>query len=100
MSNACKFTVPASRDIEGILDYVANSRGLNAAERLLGKINKTCRNLATFPNSGRRCEELAHDLRSFPVEEYLIFYRSVEEGVEILRVINGYRDLESFFSTE
>jgi toxin ParE1/3/4 len=100
MSKICKFTVPASRDIEGIIDYIADVQGLNAADRLLEIINKKCQNLAVFPSLGRSWEELAPNLRSFPVEEYLIFYRLVEDGVEILRVISGYRNLEAFFSKE
>ncbi|MGB8702522.1 MAG: type II toxin-antitoxin system RelE/ParE family toxin [Thermosynechococcaceae cyanobacterium] len=100
MSNVCRFTIPASRDIEAIIDYIADVQGLDAADRLLQTINKKCRNLAIFPGLGRSRKELAPDLRSFPVEEYLIFYRLVEDGVEILRVVSGYRDLEAFFSEE
>jgi toxin ParE1/3/4 len=96
MSKVCKFTIPASRDIEGIIDYIADVQSLDAADRLLDTINKKCRNLAIFPSLGRCREELAPNLRSFPVEEYLIFYRLVEDGVEILRVVSGYRDLEAF----
>lgn len=33
-------------------------------------------------------------------EMYLIFYRVIEEGVEILRVVSGYRDLENLFSEQ
>ncbi len=41
MSNVCRFTVPASRDIEGIIDYIADVQSLDAAAyRLLATINK------------------------------------------------------------
>ncbi|WGV26632.1 type II toxin-antitoxin system RelE/ParE family toxin [Halotia branconii] len=46
---------------------------------------------------GRRRDELAPNLRSFSVNDYLIFYRTIEEGVEILRVVSGYQDLEGLF---
>jgi toxin ParE1/3/4 len=49
---------------------------------------------------GRRRDELLPSLRSFPVEDYLIFYRPIEEGIEILRVVSGYRDLEALFQDE
>ncbi len=42
MSNICRFTVPASRDIENIIDYIAGDRGLDAAESYLKKINQKC----------------------------------------------------------
>lgn len=97
MSNRCIFTVPASRDIESIIDYVADNTSLDAADKLLRKINQKCSTLANFPNMGRSRDELLSTLRSFPVDNYLIFYRPIEEGIEILRVVSGYRDLEVLF---
>ncbi|QFS45886.1 type II toxin-antitoxin system RelE/ParE family toxin [Nostoc sphaeroides] len=97
MSNICRFTVTASRDIEAIIDYIADNSSFNAAESLLSKINNKCERLAKFPAMGRRRDELAPNLRSFPVNDYLIFYRPFEEGVEILRVVSGYQDLEGLF---
>lgn len=41
MSNVCKFTVPASRDIESIIDYIADVQSLDAAEHLLNTINNS-----------------------------------------------------------
>ncbi len=46
MSNICRFTVPASRDIETIIDYIADNSSFDAAERVLSKINNKCENLA------------------------------------------------------
>lgn len=97
MSKTCRFTVPASRDIESIIDFVAANSGFNVAERLLNRINEKCRTLANFPNMGRGRDELAPSLRSFPIDDYLIFYRSIKEGIEILRVVSGYRDLDALF---
>jgi len=54
MNKICRFTVPASRDIEDIIDYIADNRNFNAAERLLRKINNKCERLANFPSMGRR----------------------------------------------
>ncbi len=97
MSNICQFTVPASRDIENIIDYIADNSSLDAADRFLKKINQKCKNLANFPNMGRRRDELLPSLQSFPVDDYLIFYRPIEGGIEILRVVSGYRDLNALF---
>ena len=46
---------------------------------------------------GRSRSELAPDLRSFPFEAYVIFYRPLDNGVEIVRVIHGSRNIESLF---
>lgn len=68
MSQICKFTVTASRDIESIIDYVADESSFDAAERLLANINNKCRILARFPSMGRKRYELAPSLRSFPID--------------------------------
>jgi toxin ParE1/3/4 len=98
MSRICIFTIPASRDIEEIIDQIADRQDFDAAERILKKINQKCINLADFPNMGRRRDELAPALRSFPMEQYLISYCLMEGGIEIVRVVSGYRDLEALFT--
>ncbi len=97
MTNICRFTSPASRDIEAIIDLIADNSCFDAAERFLKKVNQKCKNLAIFPNMGGRRDELFEELRSFPVDDYLIFYHPIEGGIEILRVISGYRDLSGLF---
>ena len=37
-------------------------------------------------------------LRSFPVENYVAFYRIRNEVVEIVRIIHGARDLSAIFA--
>jgi len=100
MTNVCRFTIPASRDIESIIDYVASHKNFNAADKLLRKINDKCRKLAEFPNMGRKRDELYPSLRSFPVDDYLIFYCLIEGGIEIQRVASGYRDLDALFGEQ
>ncbi len=33
-------------------------------------------------------------------EDYLIFYRPIDGGVEVARILSGYQDLETIFSKE
>ncbi|WP_293180794.1 MULTISPECIES: type II toxin-antitoxin system RelE/ParE family toxin [unclassified Microcoleus] len=47
---------------------------------------------------GRNRDELMENVRSFPIDDYLIFYSAIEAGIEVLRVVSGYRDLEDLFS--
>lgn len=48
-----------------------------------------------FVRQGR--EDLALSLRSFPVGSYLIFYRTLDEGIEIARIIHASQDIEQIF---
>lgn len=100
MSKICRFTVPASRDLEAILDYIADQSSIDRAEAFLKQVNAKCQRLTQFPALGRKRDELAVGVRSLPVDAYLIFYRLIEDGVEILRVVSGYQDLEALFDDD
>lgn len=53
--------------------------------------------LADYPGKGRDRGSILPGLFSFPVGNYLIFYRIVPAGVEVARVLHGARDLPSLF---
>lgn len=52
-----------------------------------------------MPQSGRRRDELEPHLRSFPEGSYVVFYREIGEGIEIIRVLHSSRDIERIFNT-
>ena len=89
-------TTAAQDDICAIGEQL-NQRSGDAAERFFDAVSQRFKTLANFPTMGRRRDEIAPMLRSFPVENYLIFYRSVDSTTEILRVLAGYSDLEFLF---
>jgi len=41
--------------------------------------------------------EIMPSLRSLPVGNYLIFYLPIDDGIEIVRVLPGMRDLDALF---
>ena len=83
----------AEIDLIEIWLYIA-SDNTTAADKLLDQIDSICKMLAHSPHLGRLREELAPGLRSFPVGDYLVFYRSTNTGIAVVRVLSGYRDLE------
>lgn len=89
----------ASQDLEQINDYLFE-KNPDAADKFLNVITSKFDILAQFPNIGRKRDELSPSLRSFPADEYLIFYRQIESGIEIARVVSGYRDLDALFEDE
>ena len=64
----------AKQELKEINRYIARFNS-NAARRLINRIKQQCKLLADFPEMGQKCDELEPDLRSFPVENYMIFYR-------------------------
>ena len=90
------FSDAAVKDIEDICEYVAR-RNSKAASQLFEVIRKKCKLVAGFPNMGKSYSKLAPNLRGFVVEDYIVFYYPREDGIDIARVVSGYRDLESLF---
>jgi toxin ParE1/3/4 len=76
-----------------------------AAQRFLEKAKETIRLLASQPEMGRLMHfrnPLLAGIRMFPVkdfEKYLIFYRPLRHGIEVVRVVHGARDLPALFGT-
>ncbi len=86
----------ATHDLKEIADYfTANS--VEAGEKFFHKFDRRCEQLINFPNMGRNYAEIRPDLRGLTLDGYIIFYRVLDDGVEILRVINARRDLPSIF---
>ncbi|MGH9831991.1 MAG: type II toxin-antitoxin system RelE/ParE family toxin [Blastocatellia bacterium] len=86
----------AAEDLLEIWQYTADDNEA-AADKLLDEIDRASKMLARNPQAGRDRPELAPRLRSFPVGRYILFYRPIDDGVEIVRVLHGSRDIDSIF---
>ena len=95
----CILAPSARLDLKEISRYIIRFNP-GAARKFNKKIIRQCKQLANFPNMGQSCDNFANGLRSFPVEDYLIFYRPIDGGVEVARIVSGYRDLEAVFLSE
>ena len=65
-----------------------------AADKTLREIDAQCHVLGQYPKIGRDRSNIVPGVRSFPVGNYLIFYREISQGVEIIRVLHGARNLD------
>jgi toxin ParE1/3/4 len=92
-------SLPASHDLREISEYFAQVN-VEAGERLLQEFNQKCKQLASFPNIGRQYENLRPDLRGIPLDGYIIFYQIIDNGIEIVRVLSGRRNLKSIFGNQ
>lgn len=96
MKNFFRVSALAAVDIDEIWFYIAEDNP-DAADKFTRKLTAQFSKLATMPEIGRTREELSHELRSLPVGRYIIFYRPNENGIEIVRVLHGARNLPSLF---
>lgn len=84
----------AEADLEDIWDYIAKDSPDDASGFVNSLIDKFPL-LASYPKMGRSRQYLRRDVRAFPVKKYIIFYRPIEDGVQVVRILRGSRNLEA-----
>ncbi len=91
-------TAQAEDDLVDIACYIAEDNP-EAAAGFIEKMEQICALLAASPEIGRQRAELATNLRSFPLDRYVLFSIPQKRGIEVLRVLHGARDIPSNFPT-
>jgi toxin ParE1/3/4 len=86
----------ASRDLNDIADYFA-ANSLETGDQFFRAFHRKCQQLIAFPNSGKSYGTIHPDLRGLSLEGYVIFYRILDDGIEILRVVSGRRNFPALF---
>ena len=87
-----RFSERAAQDLVEIGDFIARDNPIAAAQ-FVTLLEKRCSLLAAHQPVGRARDELIPGLRSLAYGRYVIFYRAIEDGAEIARVLHGARDL-------
>ena len=75
--NACRLSRAAGQDLLEIIDWIAAANpdaAIAAASRFSGGV------------------------RFWPVGRYLVIYRPAVDGIDIVRVLSGYRDIASLLA--
>lgn len=96
MKNRYLIDPDARRDLEQIFDYVT-AENRSAAQRLMRAFRQRFRLLASQPLMGQARPELAPNLRSFSVGNYVFFFRPIAHGIAVARVLHGARDIDALF---
>jgi toxin ParE1/3/4 len=65
-----------------------------AADRLFDRLEARVRILETFAEAGRSRPDIAPDARVLVERPYLILYRLVPGGVQVMRVLHGARHVD------
>jgi toxin ParE1/3/4 len=86
----------AQADVAEIWDFIAEGSQARA-DAFLDRLDQSIQDIACTPRMGRARDELIQNLRSFPFGRYVIFYLALADGIEIVRVLHGARDLHAIF---
>ncbi len=88
----------AQGDLASIWDFIAvENDAPEAADKVMNQFELVFRQLGKHPLIGRSSPEFGFDLRSFPQGNYIIVYRPTADGVDIVRVLHGSRNMETLF---
>ena len=102
MLNILHFLRHAEDDVAEIASYIGDDNP-EAAQRFRKALQETGELLLGMPHIGsmRVSDRPAFkDIRVVPVrdfDKYFVFYRPVDDGIEIVRVLHGGRDYQALF---
>ncbi len=84
----------AIQDFDDIWFYIAQDNP-PAADCFIDLLLEKALALSMDPLIGRARPDLAPDLRSFPVKAYMLYYRPISDGIELVRILHSSRDVEA-----
>ncbi len=86
----------AEADILEIWDYIAED-SIVEADRWIDRLDEKLALWATQPMMGRSRDELATGLRSLAFGRYVVFFEPLQDGIDVVRVLHGSRDIDATF---
>jgi toxin ParE1/3/4 len=100
------FRPRAWEDVQESAEYLANEGSGKIAERFLDAVDEITHRLASLPQMGAPCRfsnPLLRDVRRLPVtgfRKWMVFYQESKDGVEVIRVLHGARDVASILNRD
>jgi toxin ParE1/3/4 len=95
------FAPSARDDLDEIWDYIGiEQQSPAAADRVIYEFIETFKLLAEQPLMAEKCQQFEHlvpELRHFPVGNYIMYYRPMENGVQIGHIAHGAMNQEALF---
>lgn len=88
-----RYSVRARRDLLDIWATIALDNPA-AADRLYDRLAARVQILERFPQAGPARLDIADTARALVERPYLILYRLASEGVQIVRILHGARDID------
>ncbi|HUS02878.1 MAG TPA: type II toxin-antitoxin system RelE/ParE family toxin [Chitinophagaceae bacterium] len=85
----------AITDLEQIWLYTGEKWSVVQADRyynlIIDEINYICRNI----NAGKSMEHVRKGYRASKVKSHLIFYRVINDTIEVIRILHEHMDIEN-----
>lgn len=82
-------------DLDEIFVWVADDGGLHVAVAQMDRLEAALARIEAYPRIGRARRDLGENTFTLPVRPWVIIYDLVEGDVEVLRIVDGRRDLSA-----
>ena len=89
----------ADDDLLRIWRYIAQDNRATATQ-FIDRLHGTMGTLAEMPGMGRPRDDLAPNIRTFPLGNYLILYREMSGRIEVARVLSARQDSRRIFTDQ
>ena len=86
-----KRTLLAQNDAIEIWTYIAQENEA-AADKVIDQIDQRLKSLSLMPLSGPAVPYINPEIRRTVVGRYSVYYRPIEDGIEVLRILHERRD--------
>jgi len=86
----------AEQDLIDIWIYIAKDSPVNA-DSYTDKLYDKGVILSENPEIGTERPDLMEALRCFPIDNYVLYYREINNGIEIVRFLHASRDICAIF---
>lgn len=90
------FRPQAEIDVLDIWSYIAED-SMTEADRWVDQLEECLATWATQPLMGRPRDELTTQLRSLVFGHYVLFALPLPDGIDVVRVLHGARDIDAVF---
>jgi len=87
----------AEEDLIQIWCYSFENWGEAQADAYLDEMERGVQLLARNPEIGKACDFIREGYRRFRVQHHVMYYRFVEKGLEIVRVLHEASDVDRHF---
>jgi toxin ParE1/3/4 len=101
MSHA-EWTIPAEQDLDDIYGWIAVRDGrTQTAKNIVRSIRQECDEYARIFVAGSVLgtarADLGEDYRAFTFKRWVILFRPIDDGIEVMRVLDGRRNVCRIF---
>ncbi len=97
-----QWTTAARQDVDDIFDYVGRRQRRPAtADKVVQELDQACREYAEAFAQGHIIGTvqtiLGDDYRTFTHKAWVVIFRPIAAGIEVMRVVHGSRDYRRLF---